>query len=148
MPSLFDRWIPKLAQKDFRETINWIEASIVGVLGILLGAVIYLDTTPIQLTIPVSIVNAHTFQVDYSYLKVSPKDKVAIILFGKESHSIIIEHKRVTRDKLQFYTETPLPLNKEESPRLLIGQRSILEMLLRTKSHTDDAFMIDQTLQD
>ena len=130
---MLDKWISKIAKKDFSETINWIEASIVFTLGLLLATAIYLDITPLTVTIPAESLDSYHIIAHQDYLDVlATKNTLSFNYKGKLHKVRIIEKDFGHSGGVYLTTASPVPSHTEF--RLIIGERSILDMLLKSKS--------------
>ncbi len=131
---LLDYWITGVAKKDFSETINWIEAMVVGLLGILLAVFIYLDMTPIDITIPVKILGGHQFAIEQDYIDALPKKNTILLKNHDKTWKIDLIEQHFNPPKyIVFTTRQPIPVSKSQDWRLIVHQKTILEMLLKTK---------------
>lgn len=130
---MLDKWISKIAQKDFAETINWIEASTVFTLGLLLATAIYLDVTPLTVTIPAESLDAYHIMAHQDYSHVLSSRNTLSLIYDNTLYTVNIVHKNFGQSSGVFLTtQTPIPAHKEF--RIVIGERSILDMLLKSKS--------------
>ena len=132
--SIIDSWIPKIAKKNFSETINWIDAFVVGLLGLLLAILIYLDTTPVDISIPVKVVDATHLSIDQDFIEAIPKQSTLTLKNKEKRVSIKIIHRSFAAPRHILLTTSPLPFEKNDSLRLVIFRKTILNMLLRTKA--------------
>lgn len=130
---MLDKWIAKIAKKDFAETINWIEASIVFTLGLLLATAIYLDVTPLTVTIPAESLDNHHIMAHQDYLNVLASKNTLSFDYDGTIYTVKITDKDFSHSGGVYLTTlTPIPSRAEF--RIIIGERSILDMLLKSKS--------------
>ncbi len=130
---MLDKWITTLAKKDFSETINWIEGSIVATLGLLLATAIFLDTTPITVTVPAQSIDTHRILIDQNYRDVLIKEDTLTLHYQHQTLFVkIIDHNFNSASKFTLTTLQPIPTRTDF--RIVIGKRSILDMLLKSKA--------------
>jgi hypothetical protein len=131
---ILDRWIKTVAKKDFSETIDWIEALIVGLLGILLAAFIYLDMTPLDITIPVTRIDATHFSIEQDYIDTVSAKKTVLLKNHDKVWKMTVHHREYSPPRfIIFTTREIIPNTGHKDWRLIVHQKTILEMLLKTK---------------
>ena len=135
--SLFDHWVARVARKDFSKTINWIEAFIVALLAGLLATFIYLDMKDIEISIPVMIVDSRRFSVSQDYLTALPKSTTAVLISSSRAMAYPILKKEINRTGRVIFVSSARMPQDNRGYRLLITRRSVLSMLLKTRSFTD-----------
>jgi hypothetical protein len=136
---LIDSWIPHVAKKDFSETINWIDALVIFLLGSLLAGFIYLDMTPVDITIPAKVIDRHHVAIDQQYTHVIP-EKVTQTLKG-DGRTVTFRKAKKTYQPPHYVilsTTQTLPFEKQDKVRLVVFRKTILSMLLKTKSSGDE----------
>ncbi len=133
--SIIDNWIPKIARKNFSDTMNWVDAFVVLLLGFLLAALIYLDITPVDITVPMIVASPHQLLLHQDYADVLPKKQALTLKKGDIRLTIHILHKTYSDSRyITILTQETLPFENKDTVRLIIFRRTILDMLLRSKS--------------
>lgn len=133
--SIIDSWIPSIAKKDFSETINWIDAFVVFLLGSLLAALIYLDTTPVDISIPVEVIDATHITLSQDYAESLPKQAIVTIKRKSQRVQITVIHRQYVAPRhVVLTTNKPIPFEPKSELRLVVFRKTILNMLLRTKA--------------
>ena len=130
---MLDKWIVKAAKKDFSETINWIEAFTVFFIGLLLATAIFLDVTPITLTIPAKSLDAHRIIISQDYRESLPKTRTLSLQYKDKNQDVHILSRNYALDR-NFILTLQEDIPAQTNLRIVIGERSILDMLLKSKS--------------
>ncbi len=133
--SIIDNWIPKLARKNFSETMTWVDALVVLLLGFLLAALIYFDMTPVDVTIPVSVAGPRQLLLHQDYADVFPKSRAVVLKQSDVRLSVHVIRKEYSSSRyIVLTTAERMPFENREALRLVIFRRTILDMLLRSKA--------------
>ncbi len=130
-----DGWIPRVARKNFAETINWVDGLIILLLGMLLACFIYLDTTPVDITVPAVVKTPYTIVVDATYTGALPKGTSFVLKYENSRRTIYAERHYAPPHNVILNTYDPLPIPNGTDVRIVIDRKTILDMLLKTKSH-------------
>jgi len=132
---MIDRWISKIAKKDFTETINWIDAFVVFLLGSLVAALILLDTTPVDISVPVKVIAENKLLLNQDYVE-SITHKKELSLKNKDlRYTVKIKHTTfASPHHILITVDEKLPYPIGITIRLVVFRKTILDMLLRTKS--------------
>ena len=130
----YDNWVQRVARKDFSKTINWIEAGIVCLLAGLLATLIYLDVTYVEISIPIRISGERRFVVASTFLAVIPRSSEVVLISGEKLWRYKIVKKEIRSNGDIVFLSTGKMPSSTSSPRLFVARRSVLNMLLRTRS--------------
>jgi hypothetical protein len=129
---MFDNFITKLALKNYSTTVIWIEILVVILIIFFIITSIFFSFLPIDISIPVLIMDNNRISISKEYSKNYPKTE-RILIKDKKSYLPCTITKKYLSKSSDLLLQIKEPLPDTTKARLIIEQKTIFKMLFKSK---------------